>query len=94
MPNNQGISRQGHLSGLVVGMLCAGLMGLGALLNDPAKWDTLVVWDLGRISRSINDVSQPEEWLTANGKTLETVDGLRFPREGGDRDLTSTWTAP
>lgn len=58
--------------------------GLGALLNDPAEWDTLLVWDPARVSRDFNGINQLEDWLEEHGKTMETVDGLRFPHLGAD----------
>ena len=66
--------------------------GLGAALSNPAEWDTLVVWDIARVSRDFNDINQLEDWLTEHGKTLEAVDGgLRFPRLGADCPGAASW---
>jgi len=53
--------------------------GLGALLDDPAEWYTLVTYSLDRLSRDFDANNELEDWLTEHGKTLETVGGLRFP---------------
>lgn len=51
---------------------------LGPWLTDPkliAKWDTLMVAKLDRLSRSVLDFGELLKWCKANGKNIVTLDG-------------------